>query len=268
MSTFLSLSPLHTVSCSSGSETMLEPGKSEKRWFCTTCPQQPRSATSSFVPCWLSIKAPASALSGGGGGTETTSTSFLEAGMMAESCCFPLISLRDHLTVNAPANKRRLLRLPGDSLWWHKSSSQSLLPVTPSLLCVRCWSYIGRQSRGQPISLMARGCLYTGTVQHEVLHALGFHHEQARSDRDKYITILTENILPGQSYSVQPHSPFLCAYTFINSTFRGPELIQILLGLKQCHLISLIEDGQIRHHRWCSDVSLWPATIENAKLDL
>ncbi|XP_068172205.1 high choriolytic enzyme 1-like [Antennarius striatus] len=61
-----------------------------------------------------------------------------------------------------------------------------------------CWSYLGRQSRGQPISLKNKGCLYLGTVQHEVLHALGFHHEQVRSDRDKYVSIVTENIQRGK----------------------------------------------------------------------
>lgn len=67
-------------------------------------------------------------------------------------------------------------------------------------VCVRCWSYVGRQSQGQAVSLNAKGCLTTGTVQHEVLHALGFHHEQARSDRDTYITILTQNIQPSQHF--------------------------------------------------------------------
>ncbi len=62
----------------------------------------------------------------------------------------------------------------------------------------RCWSYLGRQRGGQAISLQRNGCLYTGTVQHEVLHALGFHHEQVRSDRDRHVRILTENIQPGQ----------------------------------------------------------------------
>ncbi|CAJ1050010.1 high choriolytic enzyme 2-like [Xyrichtys novacula] len=60
-----------------------------------------------------------------------------------------------------------------------------------------CFSYVGRQNRGQPISLSQRGCLYLDTVQHEVLHALGFHHEQVRSDRDEHVTILTQNIQPG-----------------------------------------------------------------------
>ncbi|XP_034053432.1 low choriolytic enzyme-like [Gymnodraco acuticeps] len=62
-----------------------------------------------------------------------------------------------------------------------------------------CWSYLGRQSRGQLVSLKKNGCLYTDTVQHEVLHALGFHHEHVRSDRDSYISILYQNIEPGKT---------------------------------------------------------------------
>ncbi|KAM9408252.1 hatching enzyme 1.2-like [Pholidichthys leucotaenia] len=60
-----------------------------------------------------------------------------------------------------------------------------------------CWSYVGRQDRGQAISLKKNGCLYQSTVQHEVLHALGFHHEHVRSDRDQHVRILTQNIRPG-----------------------------------------------------------------------
>uniref|UniRef100_A0A1A7WGR8 Metalloendopeptidase n=2 Tax=Iconisemion striatum TaxID=60296 RepID=A0A1A7WGR8_9TELE len=57
-----------------------------------------------------------------------------------------------------------------------------------------CWSYVGRQDGGQYISLQKDGCMFHGTVQHEVLHALGFNHEQVRSDRDDYVQILFENI--------------------------------------------------------------------------
>uniref|UniRef100_A0A3P9PYV3 Metalloendopeptidase n=2 Tax=Poecilia reticulata TaxID=8081 RepID=A0A3P9PYV3_POERE len=57
-----------------------------------------------------------------------------------------------------------------------------------------CWSYIGRQRGGQYISLERRGCVHHSTVQHEILHALGFHHEQVRSDRDRYVRILFNNI--------------------------------------------------------------------------
>ncbi|KAK2842718.1 hypothetical protein Q5P01_012918 [Channa striata] len=64
-----------------------------------------------------------------------------------------------------------------------------------------CYSYIGRRDNGQDLSLQRSGCVYHHTVQHEVLHALGFHHEQKRSDRDQYIRIVLENVIPGKEHN-------------------------------------------------------------------
>lgn len=65
-------------------------------------------------------------------------------------------------------------------------------------LCARCWSYLGRQKNAQPISLQKNGCVFKDIIQHEALHALGFHHEHVRSDRDEHVTINFENIISGQ----------------------------------------------------------------------
>ncbi|XP_033982040.1 high choriolytic enzyme 1-like [Trematomus bernacchii] len=64
-----------------------------------------------------------------------------------------------------------------------------------------CYSYVGRRGYSQTVSLDRQGCLYHSTVQHELLHTLGFNHEQCRSDRDQHICILWENIQSGWAYA-------------------------------------------------------------------
>ncbi|KHN78596.1 Zinc metalloproteinase nas-15 [Toxocara canis] len=59
-----------------------------------------------------------------------------------------------------------------------------------------CSSNIGRIGGMQRMSLVS-GCLHKGIIVHEFMHALGFFHEQARADRDNYVTVYYENIQPG-----------------------------------------------------------------------
>ncbi|CAF1167167.1 unnamed protein product [Adineta steineri] len=40
-------------------------------------------------------------------------------------------------------------------------------------------------------------CMITGIIQHELLHILGFFHEQSRPDRDEYVSIQWANIING-----------------------------------------------------------------------
>ncbi|XP_011705310.1 PREDICTED: astacin-like, partial [Wasmannia auropunctata] len=59
----------------------------------------------------------------------------------------------------------------------------------------RCWSYVGKIGGEQIINLQIPGCVTKkGTVVHEIMHAAGFWHEQSRDDRDKYVTIIWDNI--------------------------------------------------------------------------
>lgn len=55
-----------------------------------------------------------------------------------------------------------------------------------------CKSYVGRIGGKQPLWI-SPGC-GPSEIAHEVLHALGFTHEQNRFDRDRYIQIHPENI--------------------------------------------------------------------------
>lgn len=64
-----------------------------------------------------------------------------------------------------------------------------------------CWSYIGNIAREMEktyqIINLGPGCVHSDVVMHEMMHALGFHHEHARSDRDDYVAVQYQNIIEG-----------------------------------------------------------------------
>lgn len=65
----------------------------------------------------------------------------------------------------------------------------------------RCYSKVGRRGGEQILNLqrfeVGIGCFRIGTIVHELLHALGFHHMQSAHDRDNYVRINWKNIKKG-----------------------------------------------------------------------
>ncbi|KAK3855494.1 hypothetical protein Pcinc_038109 [Petrolisthes cinctipes] len=69
-----------------------------------------------------------------------------------------------------------------------------------------CFSSVGMRGGSQQINY-PQWCLDTyGSVLHEMLHALGFYHEQSRWDRDDYVTIMWENIEAGHEHNFDKYS--------------------------------------------------------------
>ncbi|KAL7058454.1 hypothetical protein AAHC03_016805 [Spirometra sp. Aus1] len=66
-----------------------------------------------------------------------------------------------------------------------------------TILPCGCCSAVGRQSENRPQTIsVAPSCESEGSVLHELGHVLGLWHEQSRPDRDEYVEILEENIMP------------------------------------------------------------------------
>ncbi|XP_017067081.2 zinc metalloproteinase nas-13 [Drosophila eugracilis] len=104
---------------------------------------------------------------------------------------------------------------------WDKARIESAMLEISSQTCVRfrrtenqrepqvliqrkglgCWSNVGYLGRSDQALNLARGCMSSGTIQHELLHSLGFYHAQNDPQRDSYVKILTENIKSGHEHN-------------------------------------------------------------------
>lgn len=85
---------------------------------------------------------------------------------------------------------------------------------------------MGRTARGEQKVNLHRYCWTKGIVIHELAHAIGFFHEQSRSDRDSYVKILYENIEKGQSEQHRDHAPLM----LIHYCLKGPVMNPCIMG--------------------------------------
>nr|XP_032295602.1 zinc metalloproteinase nas-7 isoform X1 [Drosophila virilis] len=69
-----------------------------------------------------------------------------------------------------------------------------------------CWSSVGRRQGGQILNLNTPKCVTHGVVVHELLHALGFYHQQSATERDEYVKINWENILDGHAHNFNKYA--------------------------------------------------------------
>ncbi|KAK2883566.1 hypothetical protein Q8A67_017203 [Cirrhinus molitorella] len=69
-----------------------------------------------------------------------------------------------------------------------------------------CYSYVGNHRVGKQKLSIGENCDSLGIVEHELLHALGFWHEQSRSDRDDYVTIVWNQIKAGEEHNFILHN--------------------------------------------------------------
>ncbi|XP_027431012.1 meprin A subunit beta isoform X1 [Zalophus californianus] len=69
-----------------------------------------------------------------------------------------------------------------------------------------CWSSVGNRHVGKQELSIGENCDRIATVQHEFLHALGFWHEQSRSDRDDYVSIMWDRILSGREHNFNTYN--------------------------------------------------------------
>ncbi|CAH1711873.1 unnamed protein product [Chironomus riparius] len=102
---------------------------------------------------------------------------------------------------------------------WNGSQKDFLL-IWPIKYPKGCWSFVGKVGGPQILSLQppdksGPNCLGgEGRAIHEILHAIGIFHEQSRNDRDRFVKVIWDNIIPNYKGNFEKQSLDNTTYSF------------------------------------------------------
>ncbi|XP_074541540.1 hatching enzyme 1.2-like [Halichoeres trimaculatus] len=90
-----------------------------------------------------------------------------------------------------------------------------------------CASFVGCRGGAQPV-YFSRTCS-VGNLCHEIIHALGLHHEHTRPDRDQYITVHWQSIMPGRqkNFKVRHGNTLNLPYDVNSIMHYGPHFFSV-----------------------------------------
>jgi hypothetical protein len=70
-----------------------------------------------------------------------------------------------------------------------------------------CSAHVGHVAPYQStMTLQQNGCFSTGTIQHELMHVIGFYHEQSRPDRDQFLQINLQNVRSDMAHNFNKYA--------------------------------------------------------------
>ena len=85
-----------------------------------------------------------------------------------------------------------------------------------------CSSHVGRLGGLQKLTVGDDCLQYPGIAIHELIHAVGFWHEQSRWDRDDHVDVYMHNVMPGKicAVSCECVQKFCCCWSINDFAFQ------------------------------------------------
>ncbi|TMS22992.1 Tolloid-like protein 1 [Larimichthys crocea] len=119
-----------------------------------------------------------------------------------------------------------------------------------------CCSYVGRRGNGPQAISIGKNCDKFGIVVHELGHVIGFWHEHTRPDRDDHVTIIRDNIQPGETlyprctwvsvkiiqgcFWEETTKDNVCVYVFSNSHLSPALCVSVNEAFNDCEVTSVL----------------------------